>query len=155
VASGVGFISRLVRGRRAGRISRPPDPRLVLDALLDSTPAPVTVWNDHGIVCHANQAARELLGRFAVPGAAVEAWMRDLSPRTLSGLPMPLEDIPALRALQGESPSQIDMRVTLGYIELLLDVSAKPVFDQQSRPRGAVMWCDAVDDESPDRRRRW
>jgi len=122
------------------REGRPPDARLVLEALLSSVPIPLTVWNEKAVVSHANEAARELLGPVATPCATADHWMRTLEPRTLSGLRLPLEDLPVMRALQGESPSLVDLCVRAGEESLQLQTSAKPILDQRGRPRGALFW---------------
>jgi PAS domain-containing protein len=141
----------LLAGRQTKRDSRAPESRLVLEALLSSMPVPLTVWNSKGILGHANPAAQRLLGTVAAPGTTADEWMRTLEPRTLSGLPLPLEDLAFMRALQGESPSLLDMRVRLGNRSLLLETSAKPILDGHRQPCGALLWCPTAKRASDER----
>jgi hypothetical protein len=144
VPSGRRSIPKLLPARRPKRDGRPPDARLVLEALLNSVAVPLTVWNERAVVSYANDAARWLLGGVAAPPTTAEEWMLKLEPRTLSGLPFPIEDLPVMRALQGESPSLVDMRVRAAKGVLRLEASAKPIRDAAGQPRGALLWCPAT-----------
>ena len=134
---------RLTARRRIKRDLRSPDPRLVVEVLLRSVQVPLTVWNENAILSHANDAARRLFGVVATPPATAEYWMRILEPRTLWGAPLPDEDFPVNRALQGESPSTVYMHIGTEDGGLRLEAGAKPILDPRGRTCGAVMWSSA------------
>jgi PAS domain-containing protein len=96
-------------------------------------------------VTHANAAARELIGGDAcVLGARPETWIALLRPRMLSGIAMPHEDLPPVRALAGEVVRGVDMIVRIRGRDAVLQVAARPALDRRGRPRGAVVLFDDV-----------
>jgi EAL domain-containing protein (putative c-di-GMP-specific phosphodiesterase class I) len=68
----------------------------------------------------------------------VTTWIGQLDPRTASGLPLMLEDLPLMRALEGEVVRGVEVLVTTIAGEMLLSTSANPVNDERGRRRGAV-----------------
>ena len=122
--------------RRAGR----GDADHLLVAALESIEQAIAVCGRDGRVSHLNRHARELLGAGCDGrGAGPEVWMQALRPRTASGLLLPAEDLPPLRALAGEVVSGVDVLVTLGAREVLLEVAARPACDARGYRCGAVV----------------
>ena len=93
-----------------------------------------------GRLTHANRHARELLGTGCPAlGTYPDTWMRELRPRTASGVALPLEDLPPVRALEGEVVKGVDVLVALPGGDVLLETAARPANDARGRRRGAVM----------------
>lgn len=98
-----------------------------------------------GRMTHANERARRLMGPKCALGSYPDAWMRDLQPRTASGVPLMLADLPAVRALAGEIVCGVDLLVRLAGADVLLETVAHPAGGVQGRPAGAVMtMCDVT-----------
>jgi PAS domain-containing protein len=93
-----------------------------------------------GCLTHANRHARELLGAgCGALGTYPDTWMRELRPRTASGIAMPLEDLAPIRALEGEVVRGLDVLVALPRGDVLLETAARPAKDRRGRRRGAVV----------------
>lgn len=93
-----------------------------------------------GRLTYVNSHARELLGGSCPAlGTYPDKWLRDLRPRTASGIAMALEDLPPLRALQGEIVTGVDVLVSVPAGEVLLETAARPASDPRGRTRGAVV----------------
>lgn len=89
---------------------------------------------------HANAAARELIGGGdCVIGASPDTWIPLLRPRMLSGIAMPHEDLPPVRALAGEVVREVDVLVRIHDCDAVLQVAARPALDRRGRPRGAIV----------------
>lgn len=111
--------------------------RLLLEALLEQSPAPIVVASaPDTVIRYANQAAREQLGVSDEPGhigltlsevAARQTW-QDLRP---DGTPIPLADLPLGRATRGEATRNEEYGVIRkdGTKRWQL-VSGTPVFDR-------------------------
>jgi PAS domain-containing protein len=123
---------------RAGRSSA--DAHHVLAAALEAVGEAMVVCGRDGRVTDLNRHARELLGA-GCDGRGTDAttWMRALQPRSASGLPLPAEDLPPLRALGGEVVQGVDVLVTLCGRDVLLEVCARPASDGRGRTRGAII----------------
>jgi PAS domain-containing protein len=112
----------------------------LLTAALESVDEAIVVCTRDGSVWELNRHARELLGAGCdARGTDLDTWTRTLRPRMASGLLMPPEDLPPLRALGGEVVKRVDVLVSLGAKEVLLEVSARPASDARGRTRGAIV----------------
>jgi PAS domain-containing protein len=112
----------------------------LLAAALESVDDAIVVCTRDGRVWNLNRHAREMLGAGCdARGSDPEAWVRALRPRVASGLLMPPEDLPPLRALNGEVVKGIDVLVSLGSKDVLLEVGARPANDARGRTRGVVV----------------
>jgi hypothetical protein len=75
------------------------------------------------------------------------AWLGALAPRTPSGLPLALEDVPLMRALDGEAVRDVDVLVRVSAGDVLLSACASPVEDRRGRRRGAVAVLEDVTEQ--------
>jgi diguanylate cyclase len=140
---------RVLRRRRA-------DGHL-LDAALELAGVAMIACAADGRLTHANRHARALLGA-ALPalGSYPDTWFHDLKPRTASGVALPLEDLPIVRALAGEVVCGVDVLIALpGGGEMLVEAAARPANDPRGRRRGAVvMLADVTERRRQERRMR-
>jgi PAS domain-containing protein len=130
------------RGRRARR--RLCDDRHLLAALLDSVGVAILAWGGDGRLTHASHRARGLLGVECPLAGDAEDALRALRPRTPSGIPLVREDLPPVRALEGEAVRGVDVLVRVGEGEMLLSTIAHPVYDERGRRRGAFVLLEDV-----------
>lgn len=130
------FALPAARPRRARQRLR--DEHGLLDFMLDSVEVAMVACATDGRLTHVNRRTRELLGGECSAGMDLETWTRQVGPRTPSGLPLVLEDLPLMRALEGEVVRGVDLLVRSGGGDLLLSTSANPVNDERGRRRGAV-----------------
>ena len=114
------------------------DEHNLLDVLLDSVEVAMVACSVDGRLTHVNRRTRELLGGECAAGMDVARWIGQLQPRTPSGLALVLEDLPLMRALEGEVVRGVDVLVASASGEMLLSTSANPVNDERGRRRGAV-----------------
>ena len=117
---------------------RPSDGDL-LDALMETMDVAVIACAADGRMTHSNERARHLMGPKCALGTYPDSWMRDLQPRTASGVPMMLADLPAVRALAGEIVRGVDLLVRLAGADVLLETVARPAGSEHGRPAGAIM----------------
>jgi PAS domain-containing protein len=111
-----------------------------LEAALELVGVAMIACARDGRLTHANRHARELLGAGCPAlGTYPDTWMRELCPRTASGVPLPVEDLPPVRALDGEVVQGVDVLVTLPRGEVLLEAAARPANDRRGRRCGAVV----------------
>jgi PAS domain-containing protein len=133
-----------------GRLARQREDQAVLHAMLECAELAVVACGADGRLSHASRRARELFDSRCEAGLAPERWIRALRPRTASGVAMPFEDLPPVRALQGEILRGVEVMVTIAGRDRLLNTAARPVEDDRGRRRGAVMVFEDVT-----RQRRW
>jgi PAS domain-containing protein len=112
----------------------------MLGAALEIADVAMVACAADGRLTHANRHARALLGAgCSALGSYPETWLRELRPRTASGISLPLEDLPVVRALNGEVVTGVDMLLALPGGDMLLEAAARPASDARGRPRGAVV----------------
>jgi PAS domain-containing protein len=123
------------------------DAHHLVEALLESIELPVIACAADGRLTHANRCSRELIGGGCSIGMSASAWLTVLVPRTPSGLPLALEDVPLMRALEGEAVRGVDMLVRASDRDVLLSACASPVEDRRGRRRGAVAVLEDVTEQ--------
>jgi PAS domain-containing protein len=138
----VAFALALGRGRRARQRVR--DDQDLLDALLRTVGLPIVACAADGTLTHANRATCELLRVEGAMGTPPQSWIEQLRPRTPSGLPMAREDLPPVRALEGEVVRGVDVLVDIHGSDVLLCTRASPITDVRGRRRGAVVVMEDV-----------
>jgi PAS domain-containing protein len=143
--SAVAFAFALGRGRRARQRVR--DDQDLLDALLRIVGLPVVACAADGTLTHANRATCELLRADLTMGTPPQSWIEELRPRTPSGLPLAREDLPPVRALEGEVVRGVDVLVDIHGNDVLLCARASPITDERGRRRGAVVVMEDVTEQ--------
>jgi PAS domain-containing protein len=131
------------RARRRGRRHLRDDEHL-LDALLDSVGVAILAWGGDGSLTHASRRASEMLGIECPLCVDAEEALEGLRPRTPSGIPLVREDLPPVRALQGEAVRGVDVLVRVRDCERLLSTVARPIYDERGRRRGALVLLEDV-----------
>jgi PAS domain-containing protein len=141
---------------RAVRLASRRDSPHLLEAALESAGIAMLACAADGRVTHVNRHARELLGvGCAALGTYPDTWMRRLRPRTASGIALPLEDLPPIRALHGEIVNSVDVLVELPGGETLLEAAARPANDHRGKRRGAIVtMADVTELRTVERRMR-
>ncbi len=133
-----------VGGRRRAR-QRLREDRDLLAVLLDSVCVAIVAWGADGRLTHIGRRAGEILGGGGgALGTRAEEWLADLRPRTPSGIALVHEDLPPVRALQGEAVRGVDVLVVVSGADVLLGVSANPVYDAKGRRQGALVLLEDV-----------
>jgi EAL domain-containing protein (putative c-di-GMP-specific phosphodiesterase class I) len=133
------------RVRRARQRLR--DEHNLLDVLLDSVEVAMVACATDGRLTHVNRRTRELMAGQCAAGMDVASWIGQLAPRTPSGLPLVLEDLPLMRALAGEVVRGFDVLVSSAAGDVLLSMTANPVNDERGRRRGAVAVFEDVTEQ--------
>jgi PAS domain-containing protein len=128
----------------------------LLEAALEIVGVAIVACAVDGRLTHVSRQALDLLGSGCpVLGTYPDTWIRELRPRTASGVALPLEDLPPVRALAGEIVSCVDVLVALPAGDVLLETSARPANDRRGRRRGAVVTLvDVTQQRSLERRMR-
>ena len=116
---------------------------------LEAMPVGVFVLDSGGIAYYANQMAREILGKGALPvgtGALAETYAAYLAG---SDRPYPRERMPIVRALAGERSSVDDMEIRRPERTIPLEVNAAPIYDAD----GGIEYAIAAFSDMTERRR--
>jgi len=100
-----------------------------------------------GRLIRANAPARQLVGGDCAIGSQPEMWMTALRARTASGIPMPREDLPPVRALAGEALGGVDVLVRVREDDVLVEVLATPARDPRGHARGAIVLLHDVTEQ--------
>ena len=111
----------------------------VLKVLLDNVQAGIVACNAEGVLTLFNRAARNFHG-LPDPLLSPEQWAEHYDLYLPDGNPMAKEDIPLLRALQGEIVNQVEMVIVpkQGTARSLL-ASGQTIADAQGNKQGAVV----------------
>ncbi len=123
------------------------DEHNLLDVLLDSVEVAMVACALDGRLTHVNRRAHELMGGRCSTGMGTESWIELVLPRTPSGLPLVLEDLPLMRALKGDVVRGVDVLVRSRDGDVLLSTSANPVNDERGRRRGAIAVFEDVTEQ--------
>jgi EAL domain-containing protein (putative c-di-GMP-specific phosphodiesterase class I) len=126
-------IGKLGRARRALH-----EERRLLDVLLDSLDVAVVACGCDGRLTHLNRRAIELMGMDGSEGAEPDTWTEQVWPRTPEGEPLALEDLPLVRALNGEVVRDVDLLVKTRHGETVMSTTANPVYAEEGTQVGAV-----------------
>jgi len=113
--------------------------RTVLGAVLDCVDAAVVACDVAGRVTHANRRARELMGDEDPLGLQPSEWVARLRPRNHDGVLLSADELPLVRAVRGETVTDMDVHVRSQRGERVLSTSANPLEDQRGRRLGAVV----------------
>lgn len=110
-----------------------------LQALLDNLSDGIVACDEHGVLTLFNQATKEFHGlpRQAIPAADWAEYYNLYLPDGVT--PMPSEDIPLFRALQGESITDVEMMIIPkhGQSRTLL-ANGDPIIDRCGKKIGAI-----------------
>ena len=129
------------------------DDQCLLGALLEHVSVAIVAWSADGRLIHASRRASELLGSECPLACDTRDLIAALRPRTPSGIPLVREDLPSVRALQGEAVRGVDVLVHVRGCDLLLSTIASPVYDERGRRRGAIALLEDVTERRRDEAR--
>ena len=114
--------------------------RLRLDTIIDAIPNSIVLYDQQGRRIQQNRVAREM-GSAENPPLSVEEMPAQLAIRRAGGEPFPLEALPLVRALKGETVigAELLYRVPVKHLDRLVSVSAAPIHvPSSSTIEGAV-----------------
>lgn len=107
--------------------------------ILETVPLGIFVTDHEGHPAFANAAAQKILGTGAVPGLAV-AGLAETYKAYLAGTDQlyPVERMPLVRALKGETTAVDDMEIRQGGRVISLNVQGAPVLDNEGKVVAAI-----------------
>jgi len=141
----MGFALPQSRLRQISRALR--NERHLLDVLLDSVDVAVVACGADGQLTHMNRRTVELMGLDGAADTDPSTWIAQVWPRTPEGRPVALEDLPIVRALRGEVVRGVDLLITTGNGDVLMNTSANPVYDDSGERLGAVAVFEDVTEQ--------
>jgi PAS domain S-box-containing protein len=110
-----------------------------LTQFLEAMPVGVTILDANGKPCYANLVAQQLFGESIVPSATAEQLSEvDQLYRTGTNQPYPKEQIPLLRALQGDRSAVDDMEIHQGNKIIPIEARGTPIFDENGNIAYAI-----------------
>ncbi|HLJ35058.1 MAG TPA: PAS domain S-box protein [Ktedonobacteraceae bacterium] len=109
-----------------------------LDAIIETVPDTVAIYDTQGKLMRINRAGREVTGP-ENSNAAIAEMPHIYDLRTADGLPFSPDDYPSVHALRGETVSSVEMHYTTphGHERSIL-VSAAPLYSLQGNIEGIV-----------------
>ncbi|HEY9665225.1 MAG TPA: AAA family ATPase, partial [Coleofasciculaceae cyanobacterium] len=110
-----------------------------LTQFLEAMPVGVTILNANGKPCYANLVAQQLFGERIVSSATTEQ-LSDVYQFYRAGTNQlyPKEQIPLLRALQGDRSAVDDMEIHQGNKIIPIEARGTPIFDENSNIAYAI-----------------
>jgi two-component system cell cycle sensor histidine kinase/response regulator CckA len=107
--------------------------------ILEAVPVGIFVSDHEGHPLFANAGAQKILGKGAVPGLAV-AGLPETYKVYLAGTDQlyPVERMPLVRALRGETSTVDDMEIRQGGLVISLNVQGAPILDNEGKVVAAV-----------------
>jgi signal transduction histidine kinase/PAS domain-containing protein len=113
--------------------------RRFLDALLQSIEIGVAACDDNGNLVFQNEFASQLASRIPA-GTSIRDWAPHSPVTDMHGRPLPLDELPLVRALHGERLRDIDFLVnTPGGHPRTVSVDAQPIIGAGRQRLGAVV----------------
>ncbi len=105
-----------------------------LTQFLEAMPVGVSVLDAAGKPFYVNQRAQELFGKGVLPSVGIEQWSEVYQVyRAGTNQLYPYEELPSMRALQGESSTADDLEINRGNRVIPVEVWAKPIYDQEGK----------------------
>ena len=104
-----------------------------LTQFLEAVPVGITVHNPSGEVSYINQTGQRLLGQIQAPQATIKQ-LASTCPIYITGSEKPcaIEQLPALRALQGENVTADNLEVRGDSKIVPLEMHSQPIFDDKN-----------------------
>ncbi|MHB1294696.1 MAG: PAS domain S-box protein [Anaerolineae bacterium] len=106
----------------------------------------VLVWDAQGTVISANPAATAMLGADSL-GLKCDDILRRMSMRRLDGTPLDVADLPCSRALAGRPTAAERLLFENGGRELVVEVSASPIYAGGKLVGAVSLWHDITEQE--------
>ena len=111
-----------------------------LQQFLDAIPVGIIIHNPDGVAIYFNQVAKEILGQGIQEGVTAEAMAIDFQPyRENTDEVYPVDQLPVIRALQGEGSHLDDLELLIGNKRIPLEVFGTPVYDDSGAITYAIM----------------
>ncbi|MFH0898995.1 MAG: HAMP domain-containing sensor histidine kinase [Pseudomonadota bacterium] len=102
----------------------------ILSTLLRSSPLGICVVEPPTpSIVVANEAMSRIFGMPVTPGISLAAFVATVAPSYPDGRPIPMDALPAVRALRGQTVEQLEMRVSSGNRVIFLLCNAAPIVD--------------------------
>lgn len=110
-----------------------------LRQFLEAMPIAVGVQDCLGSTCYTNQKARDLLGDDVLLGTAMERTPRYSTYVAGTQHPYPVDQLPMVRALKGESSTINNVELERQSERISLEVSGTPIYDSQGEVVYAIV----------------
>ncbi|MBF2076269.1 MAG: EAL domain-containing protein [Synechococcales cyanobacterium C42_A2020_086] len=111
-----------------------------LRQFLDAMPIAISVQDRQGRLYYRNQQARELLCGYALPGTTTD-FCTPICPTYLAGTHQayPLDQLPNVRALRGESTTVDNLEIGCGQQRIPLEATGTPIYNAQGEIAYAIV----------------
>ncbi|HEY9728404.1 MAG TPA: ATP-binding protein, partial [Chroococcales cyanobacterium] len=110
-----------------------------LTQFLEAMPVGVTILDANGKHCYANLVAQQFFGESIAPSATTEQLSEvDQFYRAGTNQPYPKEQIPILRALQGDRSTVDDVEIHQGNKVIPIEARGTPIFDENGKIAYAI-----------------
>ncbi|MBD1895845.1 AAA family ATPase [Coleofasciculus sp. FACHB-129] len=110
-----------------------------LTQFLEAMPMGVAILDANGKPCYVNLVAKQLLGKDVIPSTTIEQLPEAYQLyRAGTNQPYPKEQIPILRALQGDRSAVDDMEVHQGNKIIPIESRGTPIFDENGNIAYAI-----------------
>ena len=118
-----------------------------IEPILEAIPDGATAVGKDGSILYANRAQHETTGIEA--GMSIYEIARKFAPRTLTGAPIPVEELPESAALRGDDVRKflIHLNPPGAQSDVILSVNGSPVRDIAGRVVAAVMVARVISKE--------
>ncbi len=116
----------------------------LLAALLESVDVAVVACDMSGHPTHLNKRGLEVMRSDGSEDLDPGTWVVQVAPRTAAGRPLRLEELPIIRALQGEIVAEADLLIRTSGGDVLMSATARPILAADGSQLGAVAVFDDV-----------
>ena len=139
--------SVLVRNHCEGQANTVRQQKEQLEAIIENITEALTIVDSHGSCTSLNQAARDLfLPAGTQNGEGCDNCLAKAEFFDLNGIPVPPENTPVQKVMQGEKFRELRLLVKLRHGSFYLNISGVPIFDTAGKFQMGVLCCRDITD---------